>query len=213
MAYFHEFLALAVIAFLGALAPGPDFIIVTFHSLKYGRKAGFYTALGVGLGCLVHITYCVAGIGYIVMQSVLLFNILKYVGAAYLVYIGIRALLAKSSCLSNMGSDKYRSEQDNHFSSVSVLKKGFLVNALNPKATLFFVSVFSQVINTQTPWVIQVSYGLEMALIGLVWFCLLSIILTTPKLKAQLNKAQKVIDKLLGGFLVALGLKIATISQ
>ncbi len=212
MTYFNEFLALAAIAFLGALAPGPDFIIVTFHSLKYGRKAGFYTAFGVGLGCLIHITYCVAGIGYIVMQSVLLFNILKYVGAAYLVYIGVKALLAKST-LPNMEQNQYKSEQANHFSSFTVMKKGFLVNALNPKATLFFVSVFSQVISPETPWIIQASYGLEMALIGLIWFCLLSIILTTPKLKMQLNKMQKVIDKLLGGFLVALGLKIATISQ
>lgn len=212
MAYFNEFLALAAIAFLGALSPGPDFIIVTFHSLKYGRKAGFYTALGVGLGCLIHITYCVAGIGYIVMQSVLLFNILKYVGAAYLVYIGVKALLAKST-LPNMEHNQYENEQANHFSSFAVMKKGFWVNALNPKATLFFVSIFSQVINPQTPSAIQASYGLEMALIGLIWFCLLSIILTTPKLKMQLNKMQKVIDKLLGGFLVALGLKIATISQ
>tara|TARA_R110002110_G_C13068216_1_gene682566 strand:- start:33 stop:302 length:270 start_codon:yes stop_codon:yes gene_type:complete len=83
--YLNEFLALATIAFLGALAPGPDFIVVTNNSLKFGRKAGFYTAIGVALGCLIHISYCIAGIGYMVMQSVLLFNIIKYLGAAYLI--------------------------------------------------------------------------------------------------------------------------------
>ena len=208
--YLNEFLALATIAFLGALSPGPDFIIVTHHSLKFGRKAGFYTAIGVALGCLIHISYCIAGIGYMVMQSVLLFNIIKYLGAAYLIYIGIKGLLAKST-LPQVADSKNNTVET--CSNIEALKKGFLVNALNPKVTLFFVSIFSQIIEPQTPRIIQISYGLEMTLIGFLWFCSLSIILTNPKLRAKLDRAQGFVDKLLGGFLVALGLKVATLSQ
>tara|TARA_R110002110_G_scaffold415797_1_gene656180 strand:+ start:191 stop:433 length:243 start_codon:yes stop_codon:yes gene_type:complete len=79
--------------------------------------------------------------------------------------------------------------------------------------TLFFVSIFSQIIEPSTPRIIQISYGLEMTLIGFLWFCSLSIILTNPKLRIQLSRAQSLVDKLLGGFLVALGLKVATLSQ
>lgn len=211
MYYFNQFLTLGVIGFLGAMSPGPDFVIVTQHSLQQGKKSGLYTALGIALGCLVHVSYCVIGIGVLVAKSVLAFNIIKYLGAGYLIFLGIKALISRSE--DQMIQKGASSGSKKNLSSFAALKRGFLVNVLNPKATLFFLSVFSQVINPQTPQTIQALYGLEFSVISFIWFGSLAWILTHESLKIKLTKAQKYLDKMLGGFLVALGLKVATLTQ
>lgn len=210
MFYLNQFLTLAVIGFLGAMSPGPDFVIVTQHSLQHGKKSGLYTSLGISLGCLVHVTYCVIGIGVIVAKSVIAFNIIKYLGAAYLIYLGIKALLSRST---DPFMPKGATRAPQALSSFAAAKRGFLVNILNPKATLFFLSVFSQVIDPNTPQTIQALYGLEFCIISFIWFGSLAWILTHEKLKKKLTAAQKYLDKVLGGFLVALGLKVATLTQ
>ncbi len=209
--YLNQFLTLAVIGFLGAMSPGPDFVIVTQHSLQQGKKSGLYTALGIALGCLVHVTYCVIGIGVIVAKSVLAFNIIKYLGAAYLIFLGCKALISRTEDpLAQKGATRIPRKV---LSSMAALKRGFLVNVLNPKATLFFLSVFSQVIDPQTPQAIQALYGVEFSVVSFIWFGSLAWILTHDRLKKKLTTAQKYLDKMLGGFLVALGLKVATLTQ
>ncbi|MCS5712088.1 LysE family transporter [Candidatus Berkiella aquae] len=210
MFYLNEFLTLAVIGFLGAISPGPDFVIVTQHSLQHGKKSGLYTAIGIALGCLVHVTYCVIGIGIIVAKSVVAFNIIKYCGAAYLIYLGCKGLFSRQSGMLNLSSSAQAAPA---LSSWDSAKRGFLVNILNPKATLFFLSVFSQVIDPQTPRLIQALFGLEFSLISLCWFGSLAFILTHDALKQKLTAAQKYLDKMLGGALIALGLKVATLTQ
>jgi len=93
--YWSEFLTVALIHLLAVASPGPDFAIVVRESVGYGRRAGLFTAVGVGTGILVHVTYSLLGIGLIVSQSIVLFNALKWLAAAYLLYIGIKALRAR----------------------------------------------------------------------------------------------------------------------
>lgn len=212
MSYFNEFLTLAMIGFLGAMSPGPDFVVVTQNSLQHGKRAGLYTAVGIALGCLVHVTYCVIGIGIIVAKSVLAFNVIKYLGAAYLIYLGCKGLFSRQSdILPTTPSTPHLSAQT--ISAFAAAKQGFLVNILNPKATLFFLSVFSQVIDPQTPRAIQALFGIEFSLISVIWFGSLAWILTHNKFKKKLTATQKYLDKILGGVLVALGLKVATLTQ
>jgi len=209
MPYLNEFMTLAVIGFLGAMSPGPDFVIVTQNSLQHGKRSGLYTALGIALGCLVHVTYCVIGIGVIVAKSVLAFNVIKYLGAAYLIYLGCKALLSRSHNLSATTTTQATKE----LSTFAAVKRGFLVNVLNPKATMFFLSVFSQVIDPETPRVVQALFGIEFSLISIIWFGSLAWILTHHALKQKLIATQKYLDKVLGGALVLLGLKVATLTQ
>ena len=93
--YWTEFLTVALVHMLAVASPGPDFAIVLRESVSNGRHAGIWTALGVGSGILLHVGYCLLGIGLIVSQSIVLFNLLKWLAAAYLIYIGIRALQAR----------------------------------------------------------------------------------------------------------------------
>lgn len=210
MGYFNEFLTLAMIGFLGAMSPGPDFVVVTQNSLQHGKRAGLYTAIGIALGCLVHVTYCVIGIGIIVAKSVLAFNIIKYMGAAYLIYLGCKGLFAKQTNALPVTATTAATQT---LSALAAAKQGFLVNVLNPKATLFFLSVFSQVIDPQTPRAIQALFGMEFSFISFIWFGSLAWILTHARFKKKLAATQKYLDKVLGGVLVALGLKVATLTQ
>src|SRR5882672_9150565 len=90
-----EFLTLFGVFVLAAVAPGPDFASVLRESVGYGRRAGIFTALGVGSAILVHVAYTVAGVGLIIAQSILIFTLVKWCGAAYLVYLGVRSLTAR----------------------------------------------------------------------------------------------------------------------
>ena len=93
--YWTEFLAVALIHLLAVASPGPDFAIVVRESVAHGRRAGIFSAIGVGCGIFIHVAYSLLGIGLIVSQSIVLFNALKWLAAAYLLYIGIKALRAK----------------------------------------------------------------------------------------------------------------------
>ncbi|MDP1834362.1 MAG: LysE family transporter [Chlamydiales bacterium] len=199
---------IALIALVGAASPGPDFVVVTKNSLAYGRRAGLYTALGVGLGVFVHVAYCLAGIGLMIAESVTLFNVIKYSGAAYLIYIGVKSVLAKPR-LDNV--DLNGAKIKAYMPSKTALKTGFLTNALNPKATIFFLSVFSQVIDPSTPLFIQLLFGVEIGIIVLAWFCLLAYLLSHDSFRARLARVQQHLEKSMGVLLVLFGLKIAMI--
>ncbi len=84
----NELLLIATIHILGAASPGPDLALVLKNSLESGRKAGIYSALGIALGIAVHVSYSVLGLAVLISKSILLFNIIKLIGAAYLIYIG-----------------------------------------------------------------------------------------------------------------------------
>ena len=77
------------------MLPGPDFALVTKNTLLHSRRSGFFTSLGVSASNLVHITYCAFGLAIVIANSLLLFSIIKYIGAAYLIYLGLRSFLSK----------------------------------------------------------------------------------------------------------------------
>lgn len=201
-----NFAIIGLVSLLAAISPGPDFVIVSKNSLAYSRKSGLYTALGVSLGIFLHIAYCLIGIGYAISESNLLFNCVKYAGAAYLIYIGIKSLSAVGSIPMDALSPE-RSIQS--IPDLKAIQIGFLTNALNPKATLFFLSVFSQVITPDTKLVTQLFYALEIWLIVLLWFCLLALLLTHENIKKKLVLVQSKIDKCIGVLLLIFGLRIA----
>src|SRR3989344_5815099 len=95
--YFSAILTVALVHLLAVISPGPDFLMITRNSLVYSRRSGIYSAIGLGLGILVHVAYSLIGIGILISKSVLLFNFIKYLGAFYLIYIGYKSLTSKSS--------------------------------------------------------------------------------------------------------------------
>lgn len=93
--FLAQFLTVALVHFLAVVSPGPDFAMVTRNSIIYSRKTGIYTSIGIAVGILVHVAYSLLGIGFIIAKSIVLFNIIKFIGAGYLIYIGYKSFRAK----------------------------------------------------------------------------------------------------------------------
>ena len=204
--YLLQFTTVAVAHLLAVMSPGPDFAVVTKNSLSHSRKAGIYTALGIALGLSVHVTYSLLGIGFIISRSIILFNIIKLIGAGYLIYIGYKAVQSKP--VSVLTEAEHISVPAS-MKPGQAIKNGFLVNVLNQKATLFVLALFTQVIDPLTPTVIKLGYGIEMMIATFVWFSIVAILFSHGTLRAKIQKAQHWIDRTTGVVLIALGLKVA----
>lgn len=205
----HDFLTewffLSTIIVLAAISPGPDLVMAIRNSVLYSRRAGIFTALGFGLGIAVHVTYCIIGIATVISQSILLFSLIKYAGAAYLLYIGVQALRSKGmSSDVNMDSTGPRS-----MTALQALRSGFITNLLNPKATLFFLALFTQIIAPQTPVMVQIVYGLTAIGIITTWFSIVAIAMTNPLIRQRFLGVSKWFDRVCGAALVGLGVRLA----
>lgn len=202
-----EYLALigtvTVIHLLAVISPGPDFIMACRNSLTYSRKTGIWTAVGFGLGIAVHIFYSLAGLALIISKSILLFNTIKYLGAGYLIYIGLKSVFSKSSKI-ELG-EHHKKEDITHLAAIKI---GFLTNVLNPKATLFFLSLFTLVISPETPLFIMLIMGSIMIINTFLWFSLVSIFLSQKRIRSIFERFQSPFNKTLGGLLIALGIKV-----
>jgi RhtB (resistance to homoserine/threonine) family protein len=203
--YWTEFLTVALIHLLAVASPGPDFAVVVRESVTHGRRAGTWTAFGVGTAIFLHVGYSLLGIGLIVSQSIVLFNALKWLAAAYLVYIGIKAL--RSGPASPGAEDVAAPVVERTPRGAFVA--GFMTNGLNPKATLFFLSLFTVVINPHTPLAIQAGYGVYLAVATGLWFCLVAMLFSQQRVRAGFARMGHWFDRTMGAVLVALGIKIA----
>ncbi|MBA4850418.1 LysE family translocator [Emticicia sp. BO119] len=202
----QHFLLFALAALMLNLTPGNDMLFVITRSLSYGTKAGIFAALGIGVGCFVHIFASVVGLSLLIRQSAFLFNLIRYAGAAYLIYIGVKSFLEKPATM------LINQNQVKKISSLKTLQQGSITNVLNPKVSLFFLAFLPQFIDNQPDNVTT-----QILLLGL-WFNIsgtvvnVLIALLFSKIVARLNKFQqfwKWQNKISGGILVGLGLHIA----
>lgn len=201
-----QFLTIGILMLLSAMLPGPDFALVTKNTIQYSTRAGIYTAIGIGIACGFHITYCSLGLALAIANSTFLFNAIKIIGAGYLFYLGTGALLEKPKKIQDDGQTPHRSA---HMKAVTALKQGILCNLLNPKATLFFLAIFTAIIKPHTPAYILLGIAAEMIVIIIAWFSLLALMLSHPRIMKTLKKAEFYISKILGIFLIFFGLALA----
>ena len=196
----------AIIHLLAVISPGPDFMMSVRNSLTYSRKTGIWTAVGFGGGIAVHIFYSLAGVALIISKYIILFSGIKFIGAGYLIYIGLKSFFSKSS---KIKSGEYEKKKD--ISSLAAVRMGFLTNVLNPKATLFFLSLFTLVISPETPLPVMIIMGIIMIINTVFWFSLVAVFLSHKKIRSVFERFQNIFNKTLGGMLIALGVKVALI--
>jgi RhtB (resistance to homoserine/threonine) family protein len=201
-----EALTVATITVLAVVSPGADFAMVTRNSMILSRRAGVLTAFGIALGVWVHVAYSMAGIGLLISRSILLFSAIKFIGAAYLVYLGIAMLRAKKSDASP------EAKVATPMSDGAALRIGFLTNALNPKTTLFVVALFTQVIGPQTSLVTQFGYGIFISLAHLAWFALVAYAFSSQAAQRFVASFRHLIERGIGAVLLTLGLGLAASS-
>ncbi|OCG06691.1 lysine transporter LysE [Gilliamella sp. wkB178] len=193
------------ISCFGMISPGPDFFLILKNSLSYPRKLALMTCLGVIMAICVHMSYCVAGIAVLITTTPWLYNALRYAGAAYLIWLGIKALLAKESATTYV----CKSMPQQLISTKTAFMQGFLCNLLNPKATLYFLAIFTQVLDASSSLTDKLLVALIIWFEAILWWPLVVFIFQTQAIQRRYFKIQFIIDKLLGVILITLGVKVA----
>jgi RhtB (resistance to homoserine/threonine) family protein len=194
-------ITIALLNLLAAMAPGPDFAIVTRNTLLCSRTSGIFTSLGIASGVIIHVTYCSLGLAIIITHSSTLFNIIKFAGGSYLIYIGYQSIRSKTQKLLVPTSGKTKQT----ISKWQAYRQGFLTNLLNPKATLFFLALFTLVVDSSAQW-FNVIIALTLFATVFLWFSTLTLILSHPKIKDLLQRGQGVLLKATGVFLIGFGI-------
>lgn len=211
MEIFLKWLALLGLQSVAAMSPGPAFVLQVKSTLSHGRTYGLYTALGLALGVGIYAFAVMAGLAVLLAKAEWVLIGLRYAGAAYLIYIGFKGLTAKAkdpaSSLENMelaantaisGKQKWRA-----------FRTALIVQMLNPKALVYFTAVFAQFVSPGSPLWLLVLYGLTVTFVELSWWIILAFVLTHNRVKAKFTKLSHTIERVCGGLLMALGVRLA----
>ena len=204
--HYWLFIATAVVLII---TPGQDTFFILGRSLAGGRSAGIWAALGVSVGTVIHTVFAALGLSALLATSPYAFMTVKFAGAAYLIYIGVRALLARGNGLpaDDAGAPA------GHWSA---FRQGILTNLLNPKVALFFLALLPQFIaaDSRQKVVAFLALGLSFATLGVVWCVMLAI--AAAKLRGAFLRRPsmaQVLNKVAGAMFIGLGLRLATARQ
>lgn len=203
MEFYQAFLTLTLVHLLGAASPGPDFVMVSQQSLVHGRRAGLLVSLGITLGLSVHIVYSSIGLATVISESSALLTVMKYLAATYLIYLGWKGVRSKVA-----DGDKNAEGNLKPRSASKLISMGFVCNTLNPKAPLYFLSVFTLVLSPAMPVFELFLLGMWMMLIQLVWFGSVALVLSKPTIQAKFNRIGHWVDRVLGSVMLAFGVKL-----
>ncbi len=193
----NEIIAIAIITLLAVISPGADFALVSRNSYLYGRKQGIYTAYGIACAVWIHISYSVLGLSFLKHYIPNLLHIIQYIGALYLMYIGYKT---------------FTQQQISDHATHTLLRprqafiQGFLGNSLNPKTTLFVMSIFAQLLRGNHGLMHLIGYGMFISASHLLWFLLISLFCSTPVIRNKILRKQVSINRVIGTVLTTLGL-------
>lgn len=203
--YIDEFVAVFILNLVALASPGPDFAVVVQYSLLHNRKVGVMTALGIACGELVHITFVLLGIALIISQTPWLFIGIKLMACGYLLYLGYRAFRTIEKAPTK--EKEFTSRKP--VSSLKALQIGAITNILNPKAILFFLTLFTVVVNPATPKSILLMYGLVILITTFLWFLMIALCFSNKRVSRWFSTVSHWISRLSGIVFVALAMKLA----
>ena len=183
---------------LAAASPGPDFVQQT---LSNGKRAGLLCSIGIALGLSVHILYSAFGLAAVIANSSSALWLIKLLGGSYLIYLGINGLRAKAR------SGEATTAVANQ-TALKTIGLGFLCNALNPKAPIYFISLFTIVLSQNTPAQHLLIYGIWMMVLQFAWFSFLTLLLSRPMVTDRFQALGHWIDRVAGGAMLLLGIKV-----
>lgn len=203
----ENFFLFVLMCVLLILLPGPDFAIVTKNTVTRGKFGGMKTALGTCCALLIHTTAAILGLSALIVKSAFLFSIFKYVGAIYLIYLGIKTFW---SLRKKKDEVEVEFVQEGTLSNTSCFKQGFLTNILNPKVALFFLTFFPQFVNTSSdtfmPFLIM---GITYTILTALWFIFYIYLIDHISAFIKNARTQKVIEGITGAILIGFGLRLA----
>lgn len=204
MEFWQGFITLTVVHLLAAASPGPDFALVSRQALLQGRRAGLWVSLGISLGLGIHIAYSAAGLATLIAHSTIWMNAIKLIGGSYLLYLGYQGIRAKAQS----GILTHEPAVITDIAAHRLVGKGFLCNALNPKAPIYFLSLFTIVLSPNLPISTLVIYGVWIMLLQLFWFSLITLFFSQPTIRRRFLAISHWIDRVFGVAMMGLGLKV-----
>ncbi|MGM3175508.1 LysE family translocator [Dickeya lacustris] len=190
------------------IMPGPDSLLIMTNSASRGWRVGSAAALGIGSGTLVHVLAAALGLSAILATSAAAFTVVKVLGAAYLIYMGVQALLAKAT----LSASALTPASPLLLSKRKVYWQGFLTNVLNPKVALFFLAFVPQFIDPQTPQkaLAFIVLGLIFNTSGMLWYHFLAVSTAMASHRLKVNTAVRFwLNKTIGALFISLGVKLA----
>ena len=188
---------------LAAASPGPDFVLVSQQTLSNGKRAGLLCSLGIALGLSVHILYSAFGLAAVIANSASAIWVIKLLGGSYLIYLGVSGLRARARNTETIVTDGVDDQSD-----LKTIGLGFLCNVLNPKAPIYFISLFTIVLSENTPAQHLLIYGIWMMVLQFAWFSFLTILLSRPMVMDRFQALGHWIDRVAGGAMLLLGIKV-----
>lgn len=205
MEFAHGLLLITVVHLLAAAAPGPDFLMVTQQTLSNGKKAGLLCSVGIALGLSVHIAYSALGLAAVIANSMTTLLVIKMLGGSYLIFLGVKGVRSRPKNLHEIAPVEIKTD-----SSLKTIGTGFLCNALNPKAPVYFVALFTVVLSPNMPLHLIIIYGLWIMFLQLAWFSFVATILSAPPVTKRFRKFGHYAERVMGGAMIILGIKVIT---
>jgi len=194
------------VTFLVMISPGPDMVLVLRNTFVGGRRAGLQTSMGILSGNLIHVTYCMLGIGLLISQSILAFSAFKYAAAAYLIYLGIMSLRSGAKTLYTNDVERLRPYR-------RWFVQGFVNNVLNPKGALFYLGVFTIVITPETSGSAKLLLIVIMMLVSASFWLFFVYTLDRPSIREFIDRSQQTVNRICGVLQVLLGVRVASMSR
>lgn len=202
-----QLLALGGVILLAAMSPGPDFVIVLRNAVTSGRRAGMACAAGIAAGVLVWAVVTSVGIAGLLAASAVAFTVVKLVGAAYLVLLGVQALLAARR--GDYDETPTAGRESSERGVVAAFRQGLLTNLFNPKVAVFFVALWPQFLPHSATVVDTALMAAVAAAVTLTWFVVLANVITVLRRFLTAARVRRTIDAVMGTLLIGIGVRIA----
>lgn len=201
---FHLWLSLVAICIMGALSPGPSLALVVKNTMSGGASQGYATSISHGLGVALYAAITATGIGIVIVKSPFLFNVIQYAGAAFLLYLGLKALMSKKQ----KSALETNTEEEQTKPNINGWRDGFLIAFLNPKLAIFFLALFSQFVDADATWVKKATMVATVGIIDALWYVLVTYGLSRGPVLSKLKDNSHIIDRVTGTFLILLAARI-----
>jgi len=198
----NEWLLLAGICFAGAMVPGANTALVLRRTLQGDRRGAFITIAGLSCGLTVHVIGSMVGITALISSTPVLYDAIRWLGSAYLIYMGATFLLTRQK------PDNHPQAESTALSLSNPFVSGLMVSILNPKLLLMFIALFSQIIDAAHGWQMKLLYGATPLTAEALWLSLLIFGLSQSRVQRNLRRIQHRIERIIGGGLLLLGIKV-----
>jgi len=208
----YSYLTLAffigTVHFIALISPGPDALLILRNSINYSRRTALWSAFGLALGVVFHVTYTLFGLAFLTQKMPAILQIIAILGAAYLFYLGTAALVAAlrqsaQGGFTESASDKEKTEELSAWQAVAM---GCFTNIFNPKAFAYFISFFAVVIvKIKSSWQ-AIIIGLELVLLTWLWFSLLSFLVSMPRVQHFFHRYERIMNAVIGIAFIAFGI-------